>query len=75
MLCDGGDCVQDLVALRGQGTLLGPVVSETTAHRVMKSIDAELLDRLGGARAGRAPRRGAPAPGPSGSCSTSMPRS
>jgi hypothetical protein len=51
MLCDGGDCVRDLAALRGQATLLGPVVSETTAHRVMKSIDAGLLDRLRAARA------------------------
>jgi hypothetical protein len=51
MLCDGGDCVQDLQALRGQETLFGPVASETTAHRVLKSIDEELLDALRAARA------------------------
>jgi hypothetical protein len=39
MLCDGDDCVTDLEALRGQGALFGPVASETTAHRVVKSID------------------------------------
>jgi Transposase DDE domain group 1 len=51
MLCDGGDCVQDLAALRGQQMLFGAVASETTAHRVLKSIDAELLDGLRRARA------------------------
>jgi Transposase DDE domain group 1 len=51
MLCDGGDCVQDLQAVRGQGTLFGAVASETTAHRVLKSIDEGLLERLCAARA------------------------
>jgi hypothetical protein len=51
MLADGGDCVTDLDALRGQGRLLGEVASETTAHRVLKSIDEELLDGLREARA------------------------
>lgn len=51
MLCDGGDCVQDLQALRGQGALFGSVASETTAHRVLKSIDEGLLERLRAARA------------------------
>jgi hypothetical protein len=51
MLCDGGDCVQDLQALRGQQSLFGPVASETTAHRVLKSIDEGLLERLRAARA------------------------
>jgi Transposase DDE domain group 1 len=51
MLCDGGDCVQDLQALRGQESLFGPVASETTAHRVLKSIDQDLLDGLRRARA------------------------
>jgi hypothetical protein len=51
MLCDGGDCVQDLQALRGQATLFGAVASETTAHRVLKSIDEGLLERLRAARA------------------------
>jgi hypothetical protein len=51
MLCDGGDCVSDLAALRGQGSLFGPVASETTAHRVLKSVDPGLLERLRRARA------------------------
>lgn len=51
MLCDGGDCVQDLAALRGQQALFGPVASESTAHRVLKSIDAALLDQIRAARA------------------------
>jgi Transposase DDE domain group 1 len=56
MLCDGGDCVQDLQALRGQGSLFGAVASETTAYRVLKSIDQGLLDGL---RRGRAEARAA----------------
>lgn len=50
-IADGGDCVSDLGVLRGQEALFGPVASETTAHRVVKSIDAELLDRIRAARA------------------------
>jgi Transposase DDE domain group 1 len=50
-LCDGGDCVSDLQVLRGQEALFGPVASETTAHRVLKSIDSELLEELRDARA------------------------
>jgi Transposase DDE domain group 1 len=53
MLCDGGDRDSDLVALRGQGSLFGPVASETTAHRVIKSIEPGLLD------ASNIPSRGA----------------
>src|SRR5712691_2224884 len=45
-LCDGGDCVSDLQVLRGQQSLFGPVASETTAHRVVKSIDSELIEEL-----------------------------
>lgn len=51
MLADGGDCVTDMEALRGQQALFGAVASETTARRVLKSIDALLLDRLRAARA------------------------
>lgn len=51
MLADGGDCVMDLAALRGQGRLFGRVASETTAHRVLKSIDEQLLERVRSARA------------------------
>ena len=33
MLVEGGGCVTDLEALRGQERLFGTVASETTAHR------------------------------------------
>jgi hypothetical protein len=45
------DCLTDLGVLRGQEALFGPVASETTAHRVVKSIDADLLEALRDARA------------------------
>jgi hypothetical protein len=51
MIADGGDCIADLEALRGQERLFGAVASETTAHRVLKSIDEGSLDRLREARA------------------------
>ena len=51
MLADGGDCVTDLDAYRGQERLFGARASETTTHRVLKSIDEQLLDRLRAARA------------------------
>jgi hypothetical protein len=50
-VADGGDCVADLEALHGQRRLFGEVASETTAHRVLKSIDEEVLERLRCARA------------------------
>lgn len=50
-IADGGDCVSDLGVLRGQEVLFGPVASETTAHRVIKSIDAGLLGEIRAARA------------------------
>lgn len=50
-IADGGDCIADLEALRGQGPLFGAVASETTAHRVVKSIDSEALAALRRARA------------------------
>ncbi len=50
-VADGGDGVADLGALRGQEVPFGPVASETAAHRVVKSIDAEALDRIRAARA------------------------
>ncbi len=46
-IADGGDHVCDLGVLRGQQSLFGAVASETTAHRVLKSIDANLLEALG----------------------------
>ncbi len=51
MLADGGDCVTDNDAYRGQELLFGTRASETTTHRVIKSIDEQLLDRIRAARA------------------------
>jgi hypothetical protein len=56
MLADSGDCVSDMDAYRGQERLFGAKASETTTHRVIKSIDEQLLSRLRAARA--EPRRG-----------------
>jgi hypothetical protein len=50
-IADGGDHLSDLGVLRGQGPLFGAVASETTAHRVLKSVDACLLEAIRGARA------------------------
>jgi hypothetical protein len=55
-IADGGDHVSDLGVLRGQEALFGAVASETTAHRVIKAIDADLLEAIRVARA-RALRR------------------
>ena len=51
MLADGGDCVTDIDAYRGQQRLFGARASETTTHRVLKSIDDALLARVRAARA------------------------
>jgi hypothetical protein len=51
MLADGGDCVADIDAYRGQESLFGPRASQTTTQRVLKSIDGQLLDRVRVARA------------------------
>lgn len=50
-IADGGDCVTDLGVLRDQEALFDPIASERTAHRVIKSIDAVLLEAIRGARA------------------------
>lgn len=50
-IADGGECVTDLGVLRDQGALFGAIASETTAHRVIKSIDADLGEAIRGARA------------------------
>jgi hypothetical protein len=50
-IADGGDHLSDLGVLRGQEALFGVVASETTAHRVLKSVDACLLEAIRGARA------------------------
>jgi hypothetical protein len=49
MLADGGDCLADIAALRDQGDLFGGVASDSTAFRVIDSIDAGCLERLRGA--------------------------
>jgi len=51
-LCDGGDCVSDLAALRSQQSLLGSIASETTAQRTLKSIDKDGLQAIRAAHAG-----------------------
>lgn len=50
-IADGGDCVSDLGVLRGQEALFGAVASESTAHRVIKSVDADRLEAIRAARA------------------------
>lgn len=50
-VADGGDCLSDLGVLRGQEALFGAVASESTAHRVIKSIDALVLEAIRFARA------------------------
>ncbi len=52
MLADGGDCVTDMDAYRGQARLFGARASETTTHRLIKSVDEQLLERVRAARAG-----------------------
>jgi Transposase DDE domain group 1 len=51
MLADGGDCVTDMAAYEGQERLFGAKASETTTHRVLKSVDERLLERIRAARA------------------------
>src|SRR3954449_7172739 len=53
MLADGGDCLADLLAVRDQQPLFGPVASDATAFRVIDRIasDPALLEALRGARA------------------------
>jgi Transposase DDE domain group 1 len=51
MLADGGDCVTDMAAYEGQERLFGAKASETTTHRVLKSVDEQLLDAVRAARA------------------------
>lgn len=51
MLADGGDCVSDMAAYEGQERLFGAKASETTTHRVLKSVDEQLLECIRAARA------------------------
>jgi len=49
MLADGGECLADVGALRDQANLFGNVCSDSTAFRVIDSVDEQCLDRLRGA--------------------------
>jgi hypothetical protein len=51
MLADGGECVTDVEAYLGQERLFGARASETTTHRVLKSVDESLLGEVRAARA------------------------
>ncbi|MEJ7657765.1 MAG: IS1380 family transposase [Thermoleophilaceae bacterium] len=52
MLCDGGDCLSDLGALRDQEDLFGRVASNATAWRAIDALGGEgMLERLRRARA------------------------
>lgn len=46
MLADGGDCLADLGAQRDQPDLFGGLASDSTAFRVIDSIDEQHLSRL-----------------------------
>jgi len=50
-IADGGDCVSDLGVLAGQEVLFGTVASQSTVHRVIKSVEKPLLDAIRAARA------------------------
>ena len=50
-IADGGDCVADLGVLAGQEDLFGRVASESTAHRVIRSISPTQLEAIRAARA------------------------
>jgi len=51
MLASGGDCLSDLGALRDQVDLFGAVASDSTAWRVVDSIDKTRLSAIRSARA------------------------
>ena len=51
-LADGGECLADLGALRDQLDLFAGVASDSTAFRVIDSVDEQCLERLRGAVAG-----------------------
>jgi hypothetical protein len=46
MLADGGDCLSALGVLRDQEALFGRVASDSTAYRVIDSVDGPGLERL-----------------------------
>ena len=46
MLADGGECLADIGAMRDQPDLFGNVASDSTAFRVIDSVDEQCLARL-----------------------------
>jgi hypothetical protein len=46
MLADGGECLADIGAMRDQPDLFGNVASDSTAFRVIDSVDEQCLVRL-----------------------------
>ena len=66
MLADGGDCLADMGALRDQPDLFGNLASDSTAFRVIDSVDGECLDRLRAAVAIARARAWKSGRGPSG---------
>jgi hypothetical protein len=57
MLADGGDCLSDLVVLRDQPGLFGPVASTPTAWRVLERLAQGGERSLAGLRLARAQAR------------------
>jgi hypothetical protein len=57
MLADGGDCLSDLVVLRDQPGLFGPVASTPTAWRVVERLAGAGEQGLAGLRLARAQAR------------------
>lgn len=51
MLADGGDALCDLGALRDQPTLFGPVASDSTAFRLIETLDETRVKQIHQARA------------------------
>jgi Transposase DDE domain group 1 len=51
MLCDGGDCLSDLGALRDQQLVFGDVCSDATAWRLVSALSEDRLDAVRQARA------------------------
>ena len=52
MLVGGGEACTDVEHLRAEPDLFGEVASDSTLYRTMRSIDGDVLGRLGGAVAG-----------------------
>jgi len=51
MIADGGECISDIATLADQPGVFGPVASDSTCWRVLKSITAAELGHVAAARA------------------------